>query len=239
MVLRPRHSLSATTTTPLHTSEISWVKSECIRRVVDKFLLTFRSFKSVDPTHCHRSAHPIEHENTVAFKIQDKEGDSPSIVSVSEITSRHLQRLVNSASDYTGKKVTSAVVTVPTNFGEKQKEALIKAAKDIDLEIIQLIHEPVAAILAYDARPEAEVSDKIVVVADLGGTRSDVAVVASRGGMYTILATAHDFEFHGAALDQVSSITPIFWVSSIDQLSGSHGPLRQGVHQVEHHRPKS
>lgn len=41
------------------------------------------------------------------------------------------------------------------------------------------------------------------MVADLGGTRSDVAVVASRGGMYTILATAHDYEFAGYALDKV------------------------------------
>lgn len=110
---------------------------------------------------------------------------------------------MTSASDYTGKKVTSAVITVPTNFSDKQKEALNKAAKDADLEVLQFIHEPVAALLAYDARPEAHISDKIVVVADLGGTRSDVAVVASRGGMYTILATAHDFEFAGTHLDQV------------------------------------
>lgn len=58
-----------------------------------------------------------------------------------------------------------------------------------------------AALLAYDARPEAEVADKVVVVADLGGTRSDVAVVASRGGMYTVLATSHDYEFAGVHLD--------------------------------------
>jgi molecular chaperone DnaK (HSP70) len=45
--------------------------------------------------------------------------------------------------------------------------------------------------------------DKIVVVADFGGTRSDVAVIASRGGMYSILATAHDYETGGAQLDQV------------------------------------
>lgn len=45
--------------------------------------------------------------------------------------------------------------------------------------------------------------DKIIVVADLGGTRSDVAVVASRGGLYTLLATAHDYEFAGAQLDKV------------------------------------
>lgn len=58
-------------------------------------------------------------------------------------------------------------------------------------------------MLAYDARPESKVSDKNVVVADLGGTRSDVAVIASRGGIYTILATAHDYEYAGVHLDKV------------------------------------
>ena len=162
-----------------------------------------RSFKSIDPTHCHASAHPHEHESTIAFTIQDKEGDEPSTVTISEIASRQFRRLAQSASDFTGKKVNSAVITIPTNFSEKQKPALIKAAKDAGLEVLQLIHEPVAALLAYDARPESKVSDKMVVVADLGGTRSDVAVIASRGGMYTILATAHDYEFAGVHLDKV------------------------------------
>lgn len=121
---------------------------------------------------------------------------------VSEVATRYIRRLIGSASDYLGKKVTSAVITVPTNFTEKQREALIKAANAADLEVLQLIADPVAAVLAYDARPEAVVQDKIIVVADLGGTRSDVAVVASRGGMYTILATAHDYEFAGTHLDQ-------------------------------------
>jgi molecular chaperone DnaK (HSP70) len=102
-----------------------------------------------------------------------------------------------------GKQVTSAVITIPTNFSDKQKAALIKSANDAGIEVLQLIHEPIAAVLAYDARPESKVSDKIVVVTDLGGTRSDVAVVASRGGMYTILATAHDYEFAGVHLDKV------------------------------------
>jgi molecular chaperone DnaK (HSP70) len=161
------------------------------------------SFKSIDPTHCHASAHPLEHESTIAFKIQDKEGDEQSTVTVSEITTRNFKRLAQSASDFTGKKVNSAVITVPTNFNDKQKEALTKAANDAGLEVLQLVHEPVAALLAYDARPESKVSDKIVVVADLGGTRSDVAVIASRGGMYTILATAHDYEYAGVQLDKV------------------------------------
>ncbi|KAI0521619.1 Hsp70 protein-domain-containing protein [Xylaria bambusicola] len=162
-----------------------------------------QDFKSIDPTHCHAAAHPEDKNGTISFTIQDKAEGEPSVLSVSEISTRYLRRLVQSASDYIGKKVTSAVVTVPTNFGEKQREALIKAAQAADLEILQLVNEPIASVLAYDARPEAKVEDKIVVVADLGGTRSDVAVVASRGGLYTLLATAHDYEFAGAQLDKV------------------------------------
>ncbi|KAM4064907.1 hsp70 protein [Hirsutella rhossiliensis] len=161
-----------------------------------------KEFKAIDPTHCHAAAHPQDSAGAVSFSVKDKsnEGEA-SPVSVSDASTRYLCRLVNSASEYLGKKVTSAVITVPTDFNNKQREALIKAANDADVEVLQLISDPVAAVLAYDARPEALVEDKIVVVADLGGTRSDVAVVASRGGMYTILATVHDYEFAGVHLD--------------------------------------
>ena len=161
------------------------------------------SFESIDPTPCHSSAHPQKHESTIAFSIQDTESDTQNYVAVSEITTRHLRRLASSASAYLGKKVNAAVITVPTDFSEQQKEALDKAAKDAGIEVLQFISEPVAALLAYDARPEAKVADKIIVIADLGGTRSDVAVIASRGGMYSILATSHDYETGGAQLDQI------------------------------------
>ncbi|KAI9903555.1 hypothetical protein N3K66_000084 [Trichothecium roseum] len=160
-----------------------------------------QDFGSIDPTHCHAAAHPQDASGSVSFTVKDKEEGDASTVPISEISARYLRRLVKSASDYLGKKVTSAVITVPTNFSDKQREALTQAAADAELEILQLISDPVAAILAYDARPDAEIKDKIIVVADLGGTRSDVAVVASRGGMYTVLATAHDYDFAGVHLD--------------------------------------
>jgi molecular chaperone DnaK (HSP70) len=80
---------------------------------------------------------------------------------------------------------------------------LTKAAQKADIEVLQFIHEPVAAVLAYDARATSEPTDKIVVVVDLGGIRSDITVIASRGGMYTILATAHDYDVSGTQLDKV------------------------------------
>jgi molecular chaperone DnaK (HSP70) len=161
------------------------------------------SYSSIDPTPCHQSAHPVQSDSTVAFSIQDTLDGNSSIITVSEITTRHLRRLKQSASDFLGKSVNAAVITVPTNFSDAQREALIVSAKDAGIEVLQLIHEPVAALMAYDARPEAIVNDKLVVVADLGGTRSDAALIASRGGMYTILATAHDYGLGGASLDQI------------------------------------
>lgn len=162
-----------------------------------------KDFDSIDPTPCHASAHPQKHDSTVAFSIQDTESEDQSAVTISEITTRHIRRLASSASDFLGKTVNAAVIAVPTNATEEQREALTKAAKAAGVEILQIISEPTAAVLAYDARPESEVKDKIIVVADLGGTRSDIAIIASRGGIYSILSTSHDYETAGVQLDQV------------------------------------
>ncbi|RPA91477.1 actin-like ATPase domain-containing protein [Choiromyces venosus 120613-1] len=121
------------------------------------------------------------------------------------MSSRDLIRLRDSASDFLERKVTDAVITVPTDFSDIQKEALVAVAKAGELEVLQIIREPVAAVLAYAARqiPEEQGVDKNILVADLRGTRCDTAVVASRGGMYTILATAHDYGLGGLKLDEV------------------------------------
>ena len=89
-----------------------------------------KNFESIDPTNCHASAHPKQHGLTVAFSIKDTESETPNDVTVSEIATRHIRRLATSASDYLGKKINAAVVAVPTNFAEEQKDALSKAAKE-------------------------------------------------------------------------------------------------------------
>ena len=162
-----------------------------------------QDFKSIDPTAAHQSAHPREHNGTISFSLRDVEAEEEHDVTISEVTSRHLRRLKGSASDFLGRTVNACVITVPTNFSEAQKQALSVAAKNAGLDVLQFIHEPTAALLAYDARPGASLADKIVVVADLGATRSDVTVIASRGGIYTILAAAHDYDVGGSQLDQL------------------------------------
>lgn len=136
-------------------------------------------------------------------------GATRSILTVDEITTRHLKKLRISATDYLGKDVSAAVITVPSDFTDEQKAALTANATAAGIEVLQYIDEPVSALLAHDAKlqqsGEATPSqqDKNVVVADIGGTRSDVAIVASRNGLYTTLATAHDYSLGGASLDKV------------------------------------
>lgn len=162
-----------------------------------------KDYKSIDPTPCHASAHPIESNGVIAFSVHDTESETANNVTVPEIATRHFRRLKNSATDFAGKPVTAAVVAIPTDTNEEQKAAITKAAASIQVEILQYIPEPIAALLAYDSRSTEPASDKVVLVADFGGNRSDAAVIASRGGMYSILATAHDYELGGAQLDQV------------------------------------
>lgn len=97
-------------------------------------------------------------------------------------------------------------MTVPTDFTDAQRSALEKIAKDAGIQILQIIHEPVAAVLAYAALDHAsgvELSDKNVVVADIGATRTDISVISVRGGLFTILAIQHDYSLGGTMLDDV------------------------------------
>jgi len=161
------------------------------------------SFASIDPSQCSAAAHPQKHDSTTAFSIQDTTEETKNTVTVSEIATRHLRRLKNSASDYLGKQVSAAVITVPTDFTDAQKAALTEAAKNAGIDVLQYISEPIAALMANDRKNVEKPVDKTVVVADLGGTRSDVAVVSIKGGMYSILATAHDYNLGGNKLDDI------------------------------------
>ncbi|KAF2861465.1 heat shock 70 kd protein cognate 1 [Piedraia hortae CBS 480.64] len=166
-----------------------------------------KRFEDVDVSPCHASAHPMALEETVAFKVEEMPG-TESTLTVSEVVTRHLRRLRQSAEDFLGKKVDAAVFTVPANFSDDQIKALSVSAEAAGIEPFQFISEPVAALLAHETKqqmqkPGSPVNDQIALVADLGGTRSDISVVASRAGIYTTLATVHDYEFCGQKLDQV------------------------------------
>lgn len=153
-------------------------------------------FEEINAQYSKYAAHPIELNGKVGYEINGNK------VSIDEIAKRHLKQIKNAAEDYLGQEIESVVLTVPTNFTEVQKNDLIKISNDAGLKVKQLINEPTSALLAHLSNKGQLLDDKIYVVADFGGIRSDAAVISVRGGIMTLLSTEHSNTLGGIELDE-------------------------------------
>ena len=121
--------------------------------------------------------------------------------------SRHiLAALLATAEDGAGVSrgdIKRAVVTVPAYFDDAQCAATIEAGKRAGLEKVKLLHEPVAAALAYGVDVER---DETVFVFDLGGGTFDVSVLDVGGGTVEVLATGGDAHLGGDDLDRALAV---------------------------------
>ncbi|QPG76095.1 hypothetical protein FOA43_003481 [Brettanomyces nanus] len=153
-------------------------------------------FDKINAKYSQHSAKPINIDGKVGYEIGGEK------ITVDEIAKRHLIQIVKDAEDYLGEKVEGGVMTVPFNFTSEQKTLLIKIAGDAGLHVLQLIYEPSSALLAHLNAKKELLEDKVYVVADFGGIRSDAAVIAVRGGIFTVLSSAQTYEIGGEKLDE-------------------------------------
>ena len=111
-----------------------------------------------------------------------------------------LRRLKQNAEEHLGEPVTKAVITVPANFDDNQRNATIEAARLAGLEVLRLINEPTAAALAYglDKRKEG-----IVAVYDLGGGTFDISILRLQDGIFEVLSTVGDTHLGGDDIDNL------------------------------------
>ncbi|ORX64665.1 HSP70-domain-containing protein, partial [Basidiobolus meristosporus CBS 931.73] len=144
-----------------------------------------------------------EKDGVAAFEVNYK--DAEAKFTAKEITSKFFVTLKQTAENYLGKTVDGVVMAVPSYFTEKQNEELKQAVEAAGLHILQLIHEPTAAALAYNLGQNAsrkDADDKTVLVADLGGHNLDLTLLAARGGVYTVLGSGQDHELGGKNFDE-------------------------------------
>jgi L1 cell adhesion molecule like protein len=66
-----------------------------------------------------------------------------------QISSMLLAKMKETAEAYLGKNVTNAVVTVPAYFNEWQRQATMNAGAFAGLNILEIMDEHTAAIIAY------------------------------------------------------------------------------------------
>lgn len=171
-----------------------------------------KQYDDVDTSVAASGATPVKtQDGGIGYNIAREDGKT-ELVTVEEAATRHFKQLKVAAEDYLGTQVQSAVLTVPTDFSDHQKDELVKIAAAAGLKVVQTINEPSAALLAHltaagatASDGDAQLEDKIYVVADFGGIRSDAAVISVRGGIYTILATAHQHALGGDHLDDALS----------------------------------
>ena len=81
---------------------------------------------------------------------------------------------------------TGTVVTVPAAFNQKARNATRQAAEMAGIGKVELMQEPVAAVMSYMQRTSN--TDGNFLVYDLGGGTFDVAIAQSTGGKVVLLA---------------------------------------------------
>lgn len=152
-----------------------------------------------------RSA-PVYPDRTFAFFKRDMgkddvartvDGDQWTPVDLSAEVLRSLKGDVQRA---TGEPAERAVVTVPAYFGDAARRATIEAAEHAGLQVLELIHEPTAAALAFGFGGRSAIGETIMVY-DLGGGTFDVTLVRNEDGAMTVVATDGDHELGGKDWD--------------------------------------
>merc|ERR1712130_453400 len=111
-----------------------------------------------------------------------------------------LSKMKQIASDFLGREVKNAVVTVPAYFNDAQRQATKDAGLIAGLNVMRIINEPTAAAIAYGLDKKAK--EKNILVYDLGGGTFDVSILTIDEGVFEVLATAGDTHLGGEDFDQ-------------------------------------
>ena len=118
-----------------------------------------------------------------------------------ELSSEILKQLRNDAEARLGHPVENVVITVPAAFKTLQSEATNKAGRLAGFKNIILLQEPIAAAVAYGAKPDSK--DKYWMVFDYGGGTLDVAIISTLDNRLTVKNSEGDNYFGGSDIDKL------------------------------------
>ena len=116
-----------------------------------------------------------------------------------EMSAMILQKLKQDAEARLGEPITEAVITVPANFNDSQRQATKDAGKIAGLDVKRIINEPTAAALAYGFNKKK--NEKIAVF-DFGGGTFDISVLEVGDDVIEVRATDGDAHLGGKDIDQ-------------------------------------
>jgi len=125
---------------------------------------------------------PINCQNIIhSFKISI--GENKTFIFDDDIEYTHYDLLIiffkhikDLIIKYLKNDLIKAVITVPSNFNDKQREIIKSAFENVKIQVIRIINEPSAAALAYGLSHSSNSSDLILVI-DTGGGTMDFTIL--------------------------------------------------------------
>lgn len=97
--------------------------------------------------------------------------------------------------------IDEAVITIPANFRNDERQATLQAAKDAGLNISHIINEPTAAALAYSFQGGGNLNGTYAVY-DLGGGTFDITIIKINGHEVEVLASDGEKKLGGIDFDR-------------------------------------
>jgi molecular chaperone DnaK len=142
--------------------------------------------------------------NTVVLQI----AEAP--IAPVQVAAEIIDMLRQIAESRTGRAVRRAVLSVPLAFTDRQRQAVQRAASMAGLEVLELIGEPIAALLAYGLGQKKR---EVVAIYDFGGGTFDFSVIDLHGDKHRVLASGGDAWLGGDDIDLAiaSAAADGFW----------------------------
>ena len=119
--------------------------------------------------------------------------------SPTEVLAKFIEKIKEFASNFVGNSVKSAVISIPSHFGDVQKRAVSNAAVLAGLKVLQVLHESTAAAMAYEADRAATCSN--IFVFNMGGTSVEATVMTQNGRKYDVKKSSFDHSLGGNDFD--------------------------------------
>ena len=139
-------------------------------------------------------------QTTVEFGGQQVRPETISAYILSELRDRIADTLDENLPEIKFR-VDRGIITVPAYFDLPQIEATREAGKLAKLDVIELLHEPVAAAVYYSWKNN--ISDGTFLVYDLGGGTFDVSVLRRTAGEFEVLGISGDNFLGGDDFDRL------------------------------------
>ncbi|CAF3960095.1 unnamed protein product [Rotaria sordida] len=134
------------------------------------------------------------------LKLQVEYKKKVKLFTFEEISSMILTKMKEIAETYLGKRVSDAVITIPSHFNYYQRLAIRDASVLAGLNVLRIVNSTSATAIAYVIDKKVS-GQRNVLIFDLGGGTCDVSIIIIEEGILEVKSTAGDAHLGGKDFD--------------------------------------